>query len=138
VRAAFVKVRFHHGDHLPACWAQDLKQPVGVLTGTYDAGLRSHSAPAVVVRQLYRCRCKRRVVQLATVRVETPPGDQKHVLILRGAWVRIFVLVAVLSYSRRRFVRAFLNERQDGFCAMYTSYFSAVDHQYRCLTPVRP
>ena len=60
-----------------------------------------------------------RVAQLATVRVETPPGDQLQIdfgqqrVEIGGAWVRVFVLVAVLSYSRRLFVKAFLSERQD-------------------------
>ena len=60
-----------------------------------------------------------RVAQLATVRMETPPGDQLQIdfgqqrLQIGEAWVRVFVLVAVLSYSRRLFVKAFLSERQD-------------------------
>jgi transposase len=60
-----------------------------------------------------------RVAQLATVRVETPPGDELQIdfgqkrIRIAGAWVRVFLLVAVLSYSRRLFVKAFLNERQD-------------------------
>ena len=57
--------------------------------------------------------------QLATVRVETAPGDQLQIdfgqkrLLIAGVRVRIFLLVAVLSYSRRLFVKAFLNERGD-------------------------
>ena len=60
-----------------------------------------------------------RVAQLATVRVETSPGDQLQIdfgqqrIAIGGAWVRVFVLVAVLSYSRRLFVKAFLSERQN-------------------------
>ena len=59
------------------------------------------------------------MAQLATVRVETPPGDQLQIdfgqkrVRIAGAWVRVFLLVAVLGYSRRLFVKAFLNERQD-------------------------
>lgn len=56
----------------------------------------------------------RRAAALATVRVETaPPADfgQKRVQIGEAS-VRVFFLVAVLSYSRRLFVKAFLNERQ--------------------------
>jgi transposase len=51
------------------------------------------------------------------VRVETAPGDQLQVdfgqkrLLIAGVRVRIFLLVAVLSYSRRLFMKAFLNER---------------------------
>jgi transposase len=72
------------------------------------------------------------VTQLATVRVETPPGDQLQIdfgqkrVHIGGAWVRVFLLVAVLSYSRRLFVKAFLNERQDdwreGIAAAFTHF----------------
>ncbi len=64
-------------------------------------------------------RREQRVAQLATVRVETAPGDQLQIdfgqkrVQIAGTWVRVFLLVAVLSYSRRLFVKAFLNERQD-------------------------
>ena len=60
-----------------------------------------------------------RVAQLATVRVETPPGEQLQIdfgqqrVAIAGVAVRVFLLVAVLSYSRRLFVKAFLNERGD-------------------------
>jgi transposase len=73
-----------------------------------------------------------RVARLATVRVETPPGDQLQIdfgqqrVEIGGAWVRIFLLVAVLSYSRRLFVKAFLSERQDdwreGIAAAFTHF----------------
>jgi transposase len=73
-----------------------------------------------------------RVAQLATVRVETPPGDQLQIdfgqkrVRIAGAWVRVFLLVAVLSYSRRLFVKAFLAERQDdwreGIGAAFTHF----------------
>ena len=78
---------------------------------------------AVSVRTIERAvadlRRERRVAQLATVRVETAPGDQLQIdfgqkrVQIAGTWVRVFLLVAVLSYSRRLFVKAFLNERQD-------------------------
>ena len=72
-----------------------------------------------VERAVADIRRAERVAQLATVRVETPPGDQLQIdfgqqrVAIGGAWVRVFVLVAVLSYSRRLFVKAFLSERQD-------------------------
>jgi transposase len=53
------------------------------------------------------------------VRVETAPGDQLQVdfgqqrVRIGDADVRVCLLVAVLSYSRRLFVKAFLSERQD-------------------------
>ena len=72
-----------------------------------------------IERAVADLRRERRVAQLATVRVETSPGDQLQIdfgqkrVQIAGTWVRVFLLVAVLSYSRRLFVKAFLNERQD-------------------------
>lgn len=72
-----------------------------------------------IERAVADIRRAQRIAQLATVRVETPPGDQLQIdfgqkrVWIAGAWVRVFLLVAVLSYSRRLFVKAFLNERQD-------------------------
>ncbi|MDX9724213.1 MAG: IS21 family transposase [Myxococcota bacterium] len=56
---------------------------------------------------------------LATVRYETVPGRQMQIdfgqkwVSIAGAKMRIYLLVAVLSHSRRLFVKAFLAERQD-------------------------
>jgi transposase len=72
-----------------------------------------------VQRAVADLRRERRVAALATVRVETPPGDQLQIdfgqkrLLIAGLGVRVFLLVAVLSYSRRLFVKPFLNERSD-------------------------
>ena len=72
-----------------------------------------------IERAVSDLRREHRVAQLATVRVETAPGDQLQIdfgqkkVPIAGTEVRIFLLVAVLSYSRRLFVKAFLNERQD-------------------------
>jgi transposase len=72
-----------------------------------------------VQRAVAAVRREQRAADLATVRVETAPGDQLQVdfgqkrVQIGDAWVRIFLLVAVLSFSRRLFVKAFLNERQD-------------------------
>jgi transposase len=72
-----------------------------------------------IERAVSDLRRDRRVAQLATVRVETAPGDQLQIdfgqqrVQIAGNEVRVFFLVAVLSYSRRLFVKAFLNERQD-------------------------
>ncbi len=60
-----------------------------------------------------------RAAQVATVRFETAPGQQMQVdfgekkVSLGGHLVKVFLLVAVLSFSRRLFVRAFLAERGD-------------------------
>jgi transposase len=72
-----------------------------------------------IERAVAAIRRAQRVAALATVRVETAPGDQLQIdfgqkrLRIAGVPVRIFLLVAVLSYSRRLFVKAFLNERGD-------------------------
>lgn len=72
-----------------------------------------------VERAVADIRRAQRVAQLATVRVETPPGDQLQIdfgqkrIRIAETGVRVFLLVAVLSYSRRLFVKAFLSERQD-------------------------
>ena len=58
-----------------------------------------------------------RRAQVATVRFETAPGKQmqidfgeKRVAIGNGEKVRLYVFVAVLGYSRRIFVKAFLSQ----------------------------
>jgi transposase len=57
--------------------------------------------------------------QLATVRFETAPGQQMQIdfgqkrVVIAGAEVVVHFLVAVLSYSRRIFVKPFLSERGD-------------------------
>lgn len=76
-------------------------------------GLRTVQRAVASVRQAQRA------ADVATVRVETAPGAQLQIdfgekrVIIAGTAVRVFLLVAVLSYSRRLFVKAFLNERQD-------------------------
>ena len=60
-----------------------------------------------------------RAADLATVRFETAPGQQMQIdfgqklVRIAGVLVRVHLLVAVLGFSRRIFVRAFLTERQD-------------------------
>ena len=72
-----------------------------------------------IERAVADLRRTRRAADLATVRVESPPGDQLQIdfgqkrVRIAGEQVRVFLLVAVLSYSRRLFVKPFLNERQD-------------------------
>ena len=57
--------------------------------------------------------------EVATVRFETAPGHQMQVdfgekkVRIGGQLVKVFLLVAVLSHSRRLFVKAFLNQRGD-------------------------
>ena len=68
------------------------------------------------------CRPRRRerdVAEVATVRFETEPGHQMQIdfgekwVRIAGQRVKVYLLVAVLGYSRRIFVKAFLSERQD-------------------------
>jgi transposase len=78
---------------------------------------------AVTTRTIERAvrdiRQAERVAQLATVRVETAPGDQLQIdfgqqrVRIGDAWVRVFLLVAVLSYSRRLF-RQSVSQRAPG------------------------
>jgi transposase len=76
-------------------------------------GLRTVQRTVAPVRQAQRA------ADVATVRVETAPGAQLQIdfgekrVVIGGTEVRVFVLVAVLSYSRRLFVKPFLRERQD-------------------------
>jgi len=72
-----------------------------------------------VQRAVAEHRQERRAAQAATVRFETAPGEQMQIdfgekrIGIAGQLVRVLVFVAVLSYSRRIFVRAFLAQRQD-------------------------
>lgn len=85
-----------------------------------------------VERAVADIRQAQRASALATVRVETPPGDQLQVdfgqkrVLIAGVRVRIFLLVAVLSYSRRLFVKPFLNERgpdwREGIAAAFMHF----------------
>jgi transposase len=98
--------------------------------------LLKDSGTDVSVRTIERAvadiRRARRAAELATVRVESAPGDQLQIdfgqkrVRIAGEWVRVFLLVAVLSHSRRLFVKAFLNERQDdwreGLAAAFTHF----------------
>jgi transposase len=76
-------------------------------------GLRTVQRAVAPVRQAARA------ADVATVRVETAPGAQLQIdfgekrVTIGDTSVRVFLLVAVLSYSRRLFVKAFLQERQD-------------------------
>jgi transposase len=89
-------------------------------------GLRTVQRAVAPVRQAQRA------ADVATVRVETAPGAQMQVdfgekrVTIAGTELRVFLLVAVLSYSRRTFVRAFLRERQDdwreGIAAAFTHF----------------
>jgi transposase len=77
----------------------------------------------VSARTLQRLTSERRralqAAAVASVRFETAPGAQMQIdfgqklVSIAGTLVRVYLLVAVLSYSRRLFVKPFLAERQD-------------------------
>jgi transposase len=79
----------------------------------YDVALRT------VQKVVAARRREKLAAAVASVRYETAPGAQmqidfgQKVVGIGGVLTRVFVLVAVLSYSRRLFVKAFLAERQD-------------------------
>jgi transposase len=81
--------------------------------GGVDVNVRS------VQRVVERHRRDRRAAELATVRFETAPGHQMQIdfgekrVSIGGVLVRVLLFVAVLSYSRRVFVRAFRSQRHD-------------------------
>jgi hypothetical protein len=60
-----------------------------------------------------------RAEALATVRFETPPGQQiqidfgEKVVRINGQPIKVYLMTAVLGYSRRLYCRAFLAQRQD-------------------------
>lgn len=95
---------------------------------------------AVSVRTVQRAvapvRQAQRAADVATVRVETAPGAQMQIdfgekrVTVAGTAITVFLLVAVLSYSRRTFVKAFLHERQDdwreGIAAAFTHFGGVV------------
>jgi hypothetical protein len=90
-----------------------------------------------VQRAVASVRQAQRVTDLATVGVETAPAGAQMQIDFGEKRVRIaeavstvFLLVAVLSYSRRVFVKAFLQERQDdwreGIAAAFTHFGGVV------------
>ncbi len=95
----------------------------------YPVSVRTVQRVVAPVRQAQRA------ADVATVRVETAPGAQMQVdfgekrVEIAGRVVTVFLLVAVLSYSRRVFVQAFLRERQDDWregIAAACRYFGGV------------
>jgi transposase len=73
----------------------------------------------VVQRLLRPHRQQKSAAEVATVRFETAPGHQlqidfgEKVVTIAGQRVRVMLFVAVLSYSRRVYVRAFRSQRHD-------------------------
>lgn len=78
-----------------------------------------HANVRTVQRAVEGRRRQVHAAEVATVRFETAPGRQMQVdfgekkVRIGGQLVKVFLLVAVLSHSRRIFVKAFLNQRGD-------------------------
>jgi transposase len=70
-------------------------------------------------RAVATLRQEERAEALATVRFETPPGQQmqidfgEKIVRIAGQPVKVYLMTAVLGYSRRLYCRAFLAQRQD-------------------------
>jgi transposase len=78
-----------------------------------DVDLRTLQRAVAPLRQAARARA------LATIRFETPPGQQmqidfgEKVVTIAGTPVTVHLMTVVLGYSRRLYCQAFLAERQD-------------------------
>lgn len=79
--------------------------------------------------------------EAATVRFETKPGQQMQIdfgqkkVLVAGLLVKVHLLVAVLGYSRRLFVQAFIAERGDDWregIANAFRYFGGVPEELLC------
>jgi transposase len=78
-----------------------------------DVELRTLQRAVVARRQ------EERAEVLATVRFETPPGQQmqidfgEKIVRIAGQPVKVYLMTAILAYSRRIYCQAFLAQRQD-------------------------
>ena len=116
----------------PAAWRLDAGQQelaVELLEGAAEGNavvvsellgeLGIEASVRTVQRVVQPRRREKQAAQLATVRFETEPGHQRQVAFgEKWVWiaaerVKVHLLAAVLGYSRRIFVKAFLSERQD-------------------------
>ncbi|BDG02853.1 IS21 family transposase [Anaeromyxobacter oryzae] len=87
---------------------------------------------STVQRAVVDHRRQQRAADVATVRFETAPGRQMQIdfgerrVSIAGEQVTVHFLAAVLSYSRRLFVKAFLHERQgewlDGIASAFRHF----------------
>ena len=106
---------------------QDLRRERGLAVS-----LRTIERAVAALRQALRAEAR------ATVRFETPPGNQLQIdfgetgVTIDGDSVRVYLFVATLGYSRRGFVRPFRHERQsawfDGIEAAF-QHFGGVAHE---------
>lgn len=116
----------------PKAWALDAEErarAVALFESTAEgnavvvADLLAQSGAEASVRTVQRViephRREKEALQVATVRFETEPGHQMQVdfgekwVCIGAERVRVHLMAAVLGYSRRIFVKAFLSERQE-------------------------
>lgn len=97
---------------------QDLAREHGLVIG-----LRTVERAVAPLRQQLRAEAR------ATVRFETPPCHQLQIdfgelrLEVGDEWMRLFLFVATLGYSRRLFVRPFAHQRQSAWIEGLESAF---------------
>jgi transposase len=78
-----------------------------------------HAELRTLQRAVATLRQQQRAEALATVRFETPPGQQmqidfgEKIVRIAGQPVKVYLMTAVLGHSRRLYCRAFLAQRQD-------------------------
>lgn len=90
-----------------------------VVVATLLAERGTRVSVRTVQRAVRAHRQAQRAAERATVRFETAPGHQMQIdfgekwVSIAGTLVKVFLLVAVLSYSRRLFVKALLAQRHD-------------------------
>jgi transposase len=86
-------------------------------------------------------RREERARALATVRFETEPGQQlqidfgEKIVLVAGEPVTVYLMTAVLGYSRRLYCRAFLAQRQDDWLEGLEEafrHFGGLPHQILC------
>ncbi|MEY3200632.1 MAG: hypothetical protein RIR70_182 [Pseudomonadota bacterium] len=89
-----------------------------------------HTSLRTVERACQSLRQELDATRRATIRFETPPGDQMQIdfgqvrIMVGGESVRVFLFVATLGYSRRGFVCPFRHERQSAWFAGIEAAFA--------------
>jgi transposase len=99
---------------------QELASELGIILS-----LRTVERACTLLRQRLLAEAR------ATVRFETPPGQQLQIdfgerrVLIDDALVRVYVFVATLGFSRRLHVRAFRHETQESWFSGMESAFAA-------------
>lgn len=111
-QAAWLRERFfRHGGNADVV-RQDLERELGIMVS-----LRTVERAVKPYRQALAAQAR------ATVRFESPPGKQLQIdfgelrVPIGDERLRIYLFVSTLGFSRRHYVRAFVNERQSSWFA---------------------